>query len=180
MSSGVRRPRSNVMCLPSLWKWGAHKAWGSHSPGVFFEAIFLVCWHQASGCAFLPHVDKLTSQKSPQEKHSMPGHRCLASKRAVQLGEVKENSQQKLPPTPSGWSHVRNQNVHSYNIPLPLLYFMWCFSCVYYSLPFFIALNQTWEEKNLRNIAHCGTYSANEYNQMQIPHRENPLGLCSV
>lgn len=97
MSSGVRRPRSNVMCLPSLWKWGAHQAWGSHSPGVFFEAIFLVCWHQASGCAFLPHVDKLTSQKSPQEKHSMPGHRCLASKRAVQLGEVKENSQQKLP-----------------------------------------------------------------------------------
>lgn len=110
----------------------------------------------------------------------MPGHRCLVSKRAVQLGEVKENSQQELPPTPSGRSYVRNQNLHSYRIPVPFLYPMRCFSCVYYSLPFFIALNQTWGGKNLRNIAHCGIYSANKYNQMQVPHRENPLGLCSV
>ena len=79
----------------------------------------------------------------------MPGHRCLASKHTMQLGDVKENSQQKLPPTPSGWSYVHNQNFHSYHIPVPLLYFMWCFSCVYYSLPFFIALNQTWGEKTL-------------------------------
>lgn len=157
------KKQSNVFAF-SLRKWDAHKGWGKHShryilwrslPGSVpsgLMMIFLAPYWQAD----FPEIPAV-SQKNILDAW-YPNVLCSQ----VKVGEG--DSQQKLPPTPSGQSSVCNQNFCSYHISVPPLHLMRYFSCADYSPLFLIALNSQWGGKYLRNIAHCGNCLANKYN----------------